>query len=100
MKKSLIAVLVLAAVAGTSGVLIGMAVARMRHRSAPGLAANSGIAAMAGGASDISAKPDEQGEVIRFAKDPSPAPPFLVNDLSGHTVSTAQLQGKVVIVNF
>jgi thiol-disulfide isomerase/thioredoxin len=100
MKKSLIAVLVLAAVAGTAGVLIGMAVARIRHRGAQGLAANSGAAAMAGGASDSSAKPDEQGEVIRFAKDPSPAPPFLVNDLNGHTVSTAQLQGKVVIVNF
>lgn len=39
-------------------------------------------------------------EVIRFASNPQPMPPFLVNDLDGQVISTAQLHGKVVIVNF
>jgi cytochrome c biogenesis protein CcmG/thiol:disulfide interchange protein DsbE len=38
--------------------------------------------------------------VIRFAKDPQPAPPFLLLDLDGNVVSTAAWQGKVVLVNF
>ena len=42
--------------------------------------------------------PDE--DVIRFASNAQPIPPFLVNDLNGQVVSTAQLHGKVAIVNF
>ena len=38
--------------------------------------------------------------IIRFASNPSPIPPFLVNDLDGNIVSTAALQGKVVLLNF
>jgi thiol-disulfide isomerase/thioredoxin len=38
--------------------------------------------------------------VIRFASNPAPMPPFLVNDLDGSFVSTAALQGKVVVLNF
>jgi thiol-disulfide isomerase/thioredoxin len=100
MKKPLIAIIVLAAVAGTSGVLIGIAIARMRHRNAKGLSANSGGAITAHPTGGTTGKQADGPEVIRFAKDPAPTPPFLVNDVSGHNVSTAQLHGKVVIVNF
>ncbi len=60
-----------------------------------------------GGSSHVSTADGKAGDgtsgepqVIRFAKDPSPTPPFLVTDLDGKPVSTAQLRGKVVIVNF
>lgn len=43
---------------------------------------------------------DDSGNVIRLARDPSPAPPFLVNDVDGGVISTAGYHGKVVIVNF
>src|SRR5579863_10505451 len=39
-------------------------------------------------------------KVIRFAKNPEPAPPFLLHDISGKIVSTADFKGKVVILNF
>lgn len=45
------------------------------------------------------AKSDDE-EVIRFASNAQPVPPFLVNDLDGQIISTAALRGKVVIVNF
>lgn len=39
-------------------------------------------------------------KVVRFAKDPEPAPPFLLRDINGKIVSTADWKGKVVILNF
>jgi thiol-disulfide isomerase/thioredoxin len=39
-------------------------------------------------------------KVIRFAKNPEMAPAFLLRDLSGKIVSTADWKGKVVILNF
>jgi thiol-disulfide isomerase/thioredoxin len=39
-------------------------------------------------------------KVIRFAKNPEPAPPFLLRDINGKIVSTADWKGKVVILNF
>jgi thiol-disulfide isomerase/thioredoxin len=103
MKKSLAAVIVLAVVAGASGVLIGMVVARIRHKNAARLSAAShgaSLTSSANGESEAGPRQNGSAEVIRFAKDPSPTPPFLVSDLRGQTVSTAQLHGKVVIVNF
>jgi thiol-disulfide isomerase/thioredoxin len=38
--------------------------------------------------------------VIRFVKDPEPAPAFDVRDISGKPVSKADWAGKVVLVNF
>jgi len=38
--------------------------------------------------------------VIRFATNPQPMPPFLLNDLSGQEISTANWRGKVVLLNF
>ncbi len=39
-------------------------------------------------------------KVIRFARNPEMAPPFLLHDISGKIVSTADWKGKVVILNF
>jgi len=39
-------------------------------------------------------------KVIRFASNPSPIPPFLVNDLDGQIVSTAGFHGKVMLLSF
>jgi thiol-disulfide isomerase/thioredoxin len=43
---------------------------------------------------------DDIPKVIRFASKPEPMPPFLVNDVEGRVMSTAEWRGKVVIVNF
>lgn len=43
---------------------------------------------------------DDAPKVIRFASNAGPMPPFLVNDVEGRVLSTAELRGKVVIVNF
>ena len=43
---------------------------------------------------------DDASKVIRFANNAGPMPPFLVNDLEGHVLSSAQWRGRVVIVNF
>lgn len=43
---------------------------------------------------------DDTPKVIRFASNAGPMPPFLVNDIEGHVLSTAGWRGKVVIVNF
>jgi cytochrome c biogenesis protein CcmG/thiol:disulfide interchange protein DsbE len=43
---------------------------------------------------------DDSANVIRFVRDPSPAPPFLLNDLDGDVISTAAYHGKVVLINF
>jgi len=42
----------------------------------------------------------QSAKVIRFAKNPEPAPPFLLRDINGKIVSTADWKGKVVILNF
>jgi thiol-disulfide isomerase/thioredoxin len=42
----------------------------------------------------------DSGIILRFAKDPEPMPPFLVNDVTGQVISSAAFRGKVVIVNF
>jgi thiol-disulfide isomerase/thioredoxin len=43
---------------------------------------------------------DDSPKVIRLARDPSPAPPFLLTDLDGQPISTAAYHGKVVLINF
>jgi thiol-disulfide isomerase/thioredoxin len=41
-----------------------------------------------------------QESVIRFVKDPDPAPEFQVKDLDGKEVSIQEYKGKVVLLNF
>lgn len=43
---------------------------------------------------------DDSVKVVRFASNAMDAPPFLVNDLQGHAISTAQFRGHVVLLSF
>jgi thiol-disulfide isomerase/thioredoxin len=43
---------------------------------------------------------DDAPKSIRFASNAGPMPPFLVSDVEGHVLSSAQWRGRVVIVNF
>jgi thiol-disulfide isomerase/thioredoxin len=47
-----------------------------------------------------SASSAANAKVIHFAKNPEPAPAFLLHDINGKIVSTADWKGKVVILNF
>ncbi len=60
----------------------------------------AGRVVAAGGKSAPQDPIENPASVIRFASNPTPLPPFLVNDLDGNAVSTAALGGKVVILNF
>ena len=108
MRRPFIAIL--AIVAGLAGLAIGMAASRGRHVPPGPLASrfhesaeSSSIKPVASAQSqpDITTLiGDDDDAVIRFASNPQPAPPFLLQDLDGNVVSTAQWQGKVVILNF
>ncbi len=43
---------------------------------------------------------DDSPNAIRLARDPSPTPPFLLDDLDGQPISTAAYHGKVVLITF
>jgi thiol-disulfide isomerase/thioredoxin len=86
MKKSVLALLV--AIPCIAALGIGMVTARASRFGTA--RAHSARAAAS----------SDKSMVIRFAKDPQPAPPFLLHDLDGNVISTAAWQGKVVIVNF
>jgi thiol-disulfide isomerase/thioredoxin len=108
MRRPFIAIL--AIVAGLAGLAIGMAASRGSHLPPQTLASR-----VHESPESLSIKPvanaqsqpeigaligDDDDSVIRFASNPQPVPPFLVQDLDGNVVSTAQWQGKVVILNF
>jgi thiol-disulfide isomerase/thioredoxin len=95
MKRSSIIVLALAACAV---LLAGVAAVRARRVSAANrsTAEHRPPAAQQQGESDG----DDPVTAIRLARNPSPMPPFLVNDLDGNVISTASLRGKVVLLNF
>jgi thiol-disulfide isomerase/thioredoxin len=108
MTKSFIAIL--AIVAGLAGLAIGMAASRGHNLPPRTLASHvreaeksSSVKSVASsqGQPDMAALIDDDDDsVIRFASNPQPVPPFLLQDLNGNVVSTAQWQGKVVILNF
>jgi thiol-disulfide isomerase/thioredoxin len=111
MRKPFIAIL--AIFAGLAGLAIGMASSRVGH-SNPRNIARRAILPQSSGAASVAQTPvsaaaspdttalidDDEQAVLRFASNPQPAPPFLLQDLDGNAVSTAQWQGKVVILNF
>jgi thiol-disulfide isomerase/thioredoxin len=111
MRKPFIAIL--AIFAGLAGLAIGMASSRV-GRSNPRNFAHRGNLPQSSAAKSIAEAPvpassspdmtalldDDEQAVLRFANNPQPAPPFLLQDLDGNPVSTAQWQGKVVILNF
>jgi len=118
MQRSLTPVIV--ALVAIAIALVGLDAARERHtaaaasrpvfalaraNSAPknisaSSASKSSDAAAADDSSDDSMGGDPDDKVIRFARDPSPMPPFLATDLDGQTISTAAYRGKVVLVSF
>jgi thiol-disulfide isomerase/thioredoxin len=103
MKRSaLIVLLVTGALAALAVAIEGARELRVSAaKSATGAARVAAVASHPAAASkqaDDSADADD--DVIRFASNAQPMPPFLVNDLDGQVVSTAQLHGKAVIVNF
>jgi thiol-disulfide isomerase/thioredoxin len=108
MTKSFIAIL--AIVAGLAGLAIGMAASRGRHlpprtvashvREAEKLSSVKSVANSQAQPDMAALIDDDDDSAIRFASNPQPAPPFLLQDLNGNVVSTAQWQGKVVILNF
>jgi thiol-disulfide isomerase/thioredoxin len=100
MKKPYI--LALVAVAGLGLLALALATAHARKVVAASRIASPRSASAAGGAKAGNSSDDDDSppKVIRFASNPEPMPPFLVNDLDGRILSTAQLRGKVVIVNF
>ncbi len=108
MKKPFIAILAL--VAGLAGLAIGMAASRSGRGGMRASASHENSGQLARTKPEESAPGTAQPEmatmirddedVIRFASNPQPAPPFLLSDLDGNVVSTAQWQGKVVLLNF
>lgn len=108
MSKPFIAIL--AIVAGLAGLAIGMAASRGLHLPPRDLVSHERAAEKPSNVKPVSnsqVQPDiaalvddDDGFAIRFASNPQPVPPFLVQDLDGNAVSTAQWQGKVVILNF
>ncbi len=96
MKKSALIVLVI------TGALAAMAIVIEGARELRVAAAKKPAGASAVQPANAIAQADDPADedIIRFASNAQPMPPFLVNDLNGQVVSTAALRGKVVIVNF
>jgi thiol-disulfide isomerase/thioredoxin len=97
--------LLLGGLASIIGLVIGMSAARSRHFVSPKAltASHSGASATPAArtpGSPAHKNPDDDSRVIRFASNPQLVPPFLVNDLDGNPVSTAEWDGKIVILNF
>jgi thiol-disulfide isomerase/thioredoxin len=94
--------LLLAFTVGVSVLLIGMPAARMRLA----LAASRLLSPRGAATPENRARQDNSGNVpgrgltIRFASNAEAAPAFLVSDLDGQIISTAELHGKVVLINF
>jgi thiol-disulfide isomerase/thioredoxin len=96
--------LILLALGAAALLLIGLItlVHARRILAASHAAPPHSLAAHAKSAQDDGDDADDSGvpSVIRFARNPERMPPFLVNDLDGAIISTADLHGKVVLVNF
>jgi len=95
--KRYFAAIVFVALVGSTGIAIGVAASHSRRAPADVRSAQTG--------SDDSGptrdpQPKDEQRVILFASNPIPAPPFLVTDLNGQPISTADWHGKVVILNF
>src|SRR5882672_9638976 len=52
------------------------------------------------GAASAAPKQDETHNLIRFVKNPDPAPALGINDLDGKPISLDEFKGKIVLLNF
>ena len=101
MTKSFI--FVLAAIAGLAGIAIGLAAGRSNLiRSSKASVASTRVlpAYPASAVKNVSAQQSGQMPVVRFVSNPQVAPPFLVRDIDGNVISTAEWKDKVVLLNF
>ena len=101
MTKSFI--FVLAAIAGLAGIAIGLAAGRSNLiRSSKTSVASIRVlpAYPAAAVKNVSAQQSGQMPVVRFVSNPQVAPPFLVRDIDGNVISTAEWKDKVVLLNF
>jgi thiol-disulfide isomerase/thioredoxin len=97
-KYSAIALL---AIAASALLAIGVLAARSLRSVSRGGPAGSSSWLMEPRSQDASADGESGNRaVIRFASNPSPMPPFLVSDVNGQVISTADLRGKVVLLSF
>lgn len=99
MKRSALIVLLVTCVLAAVAVAIEGARELRVAAARPGRAAQL-VAANAQPANAGKDSKDGDEQVIRFASNAQPMPPFLVNDLNGDPVSSAALRRKVVLVNF
>jgi thiol-disulfide isomerase/thioredoxin len=104
-------ILILLVVAMLTGLAIGYAATRAHRNNAAASAASHAHAFHTESANPhkaLTRSPEapsddgagDVGEVIRFVSNPQPAPAFLLTDVAGDPVSTAEWKGKVVILNF
>lgn len=98
MKKS--GIVALAAFGLLAIFLTGLATARVIRELAAGRVSAAAKSNAATEATAQEAGKDSKPRIIRLAGNPSPMPPFLVNDLDGYLISTAALHGKIVLLSF
>ncbi len=101
MNKGFIFILALAA--GLAGIAIGIAAGRSHLptvRRIPDARAHLEPARVVNSVKNSSTAQSDRMSVIRFASNPQAVPPFLVRDINGGVVSTAEWHGKVVFLNF
>ena len=81
-------------------VVLGIGIGAARSRRI----ASTKVASSPNASSSASAPPASADsnaiQLIKFASNPQAAPPFLVNDIDGDMISTAEWHGKVVLLNF
>jgi thiol-disulfide isomerase/thioredoxin len=96
-------IFILAMAAGLTGIAIGIADGRSDlstvRRTADARAHLEPSRVVTPVKTTVSAQ-SNQIPVIRFASNPQAVPPFLVRDINGEVVSTAEWHGKVVFLNF
>ncbi len=96
-------IFILALAAGLAGIAIGIAAGRSKLatvRRIPDARAHLEPARVVTTAKNTPPAQSNHMNVIRFASNPQPAPAFLVRDINGGVVSTADWHGKVVLLNF
>jgi thiol-disulfide isomerase/thioredoxin len=100
MKKSYVIGLLLAAAALM--VVAGVAARHWPRLFAARTSAVTGGALSRASAAKMAHAPsdDDDVKVVQFASNAMPAPPFLLNDLQGHVISTASFPGHIVLLNF
>jgi thiol-disulfide isomerase/thioredoxin len=96
-------IFILAMAAGLTGIAIGIAAGRSNLsavRRTPDARAHLESARVVTPVKNTLSAQSSQIPVIRFARNPQAVPPFLVRDINGEVVSTAEWHGKVVFLNF